>query len=178
MKSSLFLYGNVAADREDNRPNVEMENIKRCPYCGEEILAVAKKCKHCGEWLDKNVAPHTHSESRNQTQHTTIGIPDKIKYSGKTSANGNPIAGKGCLIAIVVIAVIFLIIFIVNSNSGTTSNNSYTNYSDSTEVLEEFVVEEVPEDVYVEGVDYSDGVIGGYENNSNDSYDRNDYYGD
>lgn len=23
-----------------------------CPYCGEEILAIAKKCKHCGEWLD------------------------------------------------------------------------------------------------------------------------------
>lgn len=27
------------------------EAKKRCPYCGEEILAVAKKCKHCGEWL-------------------------------------------------------------------------------------------------------------------------------
>ena len=27
------------------------EGTKRCPYCGEEILAVAKKCKHCGEWL-------------------------------------------------------------------------------------------------------------------------------
>ena len=31
-----------------------MEETKRCPYCGEEILAVARKCKHCGEWLDKD----------------------------------------------------------------------------------------------------------------------------
>lgn len=28
--------------------------ITKCPYCGEEILAEAKKCKHCGEWLDKD----------------------------------------------------------------------------------------------------------------------------
>lgn len=29
-----------------------MEETKRCPYCGEEILAIAKKCKYCGEWLE------------------------------------------------------------------------------------------------------------------------------
>ena len=30
-----------------------MDNTKECPFCGEEILDVAKKCKHCGEWLEK-----------------------------------------------------------------------------------------------------------------------------
>lgn len=29
------------------------QDIKNCPYCGEKILAVAVKCKHCGEWLPK-----------------------------------------------------------------------------------------------------------------------------
>lgn len=30
-----------------------MEEMKTCPYCGQEILANAKKCKHCGKWLEK-----------------------------------------------------------------------------------------------------------------------------
>ena len=26
-------------------------NTKRCPFCGEEILMTAKKCKHCKQWI-------------------------------------------------------------------------------------------------------------------------------
>jgi hypothetical protein len=28
-----------------------MSDTKACPYCGEQILAVAVKCKHCGSML-------------------------------------------------------------------------------------------------------------------------------
>ena len=35
------------------------QETRKCPYCGEEILAVAKKCKHCGEWLTEDKAENT-----------------------------------------------------------------------------------------------------------------------
>src|SRR4029078_4657685 len=40
----------VAASAADT-PSAEA--TKRCPFCGEVILAIAKKCKHCGEFLDR-----------------------------------------------------------------------------------------------------------------------------
>lgn len=35
------------------------KETRKCPYCGEEILAVAKKCKYCGEWLTEEKAEDT-----------------------------------------------------------------------------------------------------------------------
>lgn len=29
-----------------------MNDSKLCPFCAEEVKPDARKCKHCGEWLD------------------------------------------------------------------------------------------------------------------------------
>jgi hypothetical protein len=45
--------------------------LKRCPYCGEQILAIAKVCKHCGRSLDPQATPQpSQSENRNQEKNT------------------------------------------------------------------------------------------------------------
>jgi len=44
-----------SAPRTPSPPPVKRS--KPCPYCGEQILASAKKCKHCGEFLDDSLRP-------------------------------------------------------------------------------------------------------------------------
>lgn len=39
----------------DNYPSHATET-RNCPCCGEEILATAKKCRYCGEWLLQETA--------------------------------------------------------------------------------------------------------------------------
>jgi membrane protein YdbS with pleckstrin-like domain len=59
------------------------EPTKRCPFCGEVILAIAKKCKHCGEFLDRTTPePSTTTPPQNpltptpsQPQNPAIDTP-------------------------------------------------------------------------------------------------------
>lgn len=41
----------ISTPEAPSSPVLTHKPTRDCPYCGETILAVAKKCKHCGEWI-------------------------------------------------------------------------------------------------------------------------------
>jgi rRNA maturation protein Nop10 len=47
---------------------VTPERTARCPWCAEEILAAARKCKHCGEFLIKDSSSHGGSEPKPEAE--------------------------------------------------------------------------------------------------------------
>ena len=76
---------------------MENKETKNCPYCGEEILAIAKKCKHCGEFLDKKLDKKKKKET--------------IKVEGEgcflQTLNIGCMITIGTIIAIIIVALIY-----------------------------------------------------------------------
>lgn len=46
----------------------------RCPFCAEEIIAAAKKCKHCGEFLDPVLRAQQEAATQARTAQPVINI--------------------------------------------------------------------------------------------------------
>ena len=78
------------------------QETKKCPYCGKEILAVAKKCKHCGTWLDGRGEAKASTPATPKQDSPVNDTP--IDKSAKKSSKGK--LGKTIISAIVGIAVL------------------------------------------------------------------------
>lgn len=115
-----------------------MNDTKLCPYCGGEIKAIAKKCKHCGKWL---VASEVHHENVNKplpntnvsilqvernVEHSTEQGSDEVNnlvQPSKNSSNIRPIIYIASSI-VVILLIVVIALFIPKGSSNNTSNTS------------------------------------------------------
>lgn len=52
---------------------METKEKKICPHCGKEILATAKKCKHCKQWLeDKSISQDDENTDGNVEMQSSV----------------------------------------------------------------------------------------------------------
>lgn len=88
------------------------KETKRCPYCGEEIMARAKKCRHCGEWLYEE---NDNEKAFVETQTEPIMTESPV-LSPKSLAPKSNYWVIGIIVAIIVVV---LIVIVVPSGSNT-----------------------------------------------------------
>jgi uncharacterized membrane protein YdbT with pleckstrin-like domain len=79
------------------------KKIKSCPFCGEEILVQAIKCKHCGEFLDR---------SCNKQDTESVNVEKKEYEASPSMFRNHPFLFILCLFLIVAYGVGLLILLV------------------------------------------------------------------
>ena len=95
---------------------METKSFKKCPYCGEEILSVAIKCKHCRQWLSER--PSTTTDHQNKP---TLQSPESADQGGAIF-----LFKPAWLIAIVGVLLVLIIagLYYLGGSSSSAENNS------------------------------------------------------
>ena len=82
--------------KSDTIPVPKNSTVKACPYCSEEILITARKCKHCGEYLDESL--------KIQRQSKKSGRDEKIVVKPR---------GEGCFLQTLNIGCVIIVFLAV-----------------------------------------------------------------
>jgi TM2 domain-containing membrane protein YozV len=89
-----------------------MDQTRPCPYCAEPILTTAKKCKHCGEFLDAQARPLQPAPIVAFNREWSPGIAALLSFlipGAGQMYKGNIISGLLCFVATAIGYVAFII---------------------------------------------------------------------
>lgn len=93
-------------------PPLATDSAIRCPFCSEQILASAKKCKHCGEFLDKRAGTRATTTTPRVRNVGDIICPNpSCRYEGppKKVARGSILVGLILLLFFILPGILYFL---------------------------------------------------------------------